>query len=375
VRRAYIVVGITGLCIAAAIAALGGDWRITFEKTSKGFVCLSDDNSRALIVCDNEYQIWDLLTGGQISALPKGGRILCFAFSNDGRKCAIGAEDGTGKIFDVETGKELSGIKEDGRIISQIAFLRNDSQLMTVSDGSIGIKMEPISQVDSVFKIWDLETGNSVQSFSIKNARYLRVMLSPDEKTFLTCHSGENGVLRLLELGSGKELRTYRGLQKYSICLTQFSPDGKYIISNVGGETHLWETETENLVHHVKGHLLSVWWSDKESVFATSPMDRTNAIIYDLKTGSVLNTFAHGNTPVICAFSPDGKRLAVGGAEEDQTVTIWDSITGKLLSRVKAPVSVVGIELSDDPKWMLTISDDGENDPPRRMTLRVWKGK
>jgi tetratricopeptide (TPR) repeat protein len=58
------------------------------------------------------------------------------------------------------------------------------------------------------------------------------------------------------------------------------------------------------------------------------------------------------------AFSPDGQRLA--SASSDQTVTIWDSATGKELFALKGHAGrVYGVAFSPDGQRLASANDDG----------------
>src|SRR5262245_25986391 len=71
----------------------------------------------------------------------------------------------------------------------------------------------------------------------------------------------------------------------------------------------------------------------------------------------------HKDTLDAVAFSPDGKQLATGGA--DDNVMIWDAMSGELLATLKGHEdSVLGVAFSPDGKSLASASADN--------TVRVW---
>ena len=63
------------------------------------------------------------------------------------------------------------------------------------------------------------------------------------------------------------------------------------------------------------------------------------------------------------AFSPDGKRLA--SASRDQTVKVWDAVTGQEILTLKGHTSgVTSVAFSPDGKRLASAAP--------RMTVKVW---
>src|SRR5262249_19081826 len=112
------------------------------------------------------------------------------------------------------------------------------------------------------------------------------VAFSPDGRTALTGF-WEKKILKLWDLATGKELRTFTG-HAADISSVAFSPDGRTALS------------AGNYDQTVKQ--------------------------WDIATGTVLRTFTgHGGPVHAVAVSPDGRTALSGGY--DRTLKLWD-LTG-----------------------------------------------
>jgi WD40 repeat protein len=114
----------------------------------------------------------------------------------------------------------------------------------------------------------------------------------------------------------------------------------------------------------------------KNSLKALVQMQRTPWVDSDTRTQvelALLNTVSnvaapntlggHGNCVSAVSFSPDGKLLASGGA--DNTVRLWDVETGKEIKTLSGHTNKVwGVSFSPDGKLLATGSDD--------KTVRLW---
>jgi WD40 repeat protein/transcriptional regulator with XRE-family HTH domain len=105
-----------------------------------------------------------------------------------------------------------------------------------------------------------------------------------------------------------------------------FSPDGSLLASmGISDTAKVWDARTGDLLHTLEGHtdlVNGLFFSPDGRWLATTNQDRT-VKIWDVKTGQVrANLTGHTGVTNSAVFSPDGRYLVTGSA--DQTAIFWD---------------------------------------------------
>lgn len=198
---------------------------------------------------------------------------------------------------------------------------------------------------------WDIATRKKL--FTVKKRSFwcVSVALSPDGRRLAAGDSF--GGLQLWDTATGKEL--FKRVHFPRLGGGQgvaFSPDGKRLLS---GST--WSSTTSGM------RMASISVSIK---------------LWDTGSGKELLTLEGHSRPVnSVAFSPDGKRLAVGGGTlkdartnifyhrgPEYCITIWDT-TGRQLVQIKGHLGTVqSIAFSPDGKRIASGSED--------KTIKIW---
>ncbi|HEY0073660.1 MAG TPA: hypothetical protein VGB77_06120, partial [Abditibacteriaceae bacterium] len=128
------------------------------------------------------------------------------AFSNDGKTLVTGGWDGVVQVWDWITGKELS----------RLQHAKASTKVQISPDGKL---LATACFNHSAAKLWDISTGQAVQSFKggsdsltplgIVTMGVDAIAFSPDKKSFVT-ESGD--AMRIWDIKSGQIFHTFHGV-------------------------------------------------------------------------------------------------------------------------------------------------------------------
>ena len=283
-------------------------------------------------------KLWDVSSGENINTFhgPRG-LSTSVAFSPDGTKLAssISGGDGTVEIREAATGKNINTIAGHLAGVQSIVFSPDGTKLAAGLSGS-GVKL------------WEIETGQQVATFSEK---VKSVAFSPDGMTLASTHPGALGGIKLWDIETGRNIATLQGSRE-RVWSVVFSPDGTKLASGSEDKTvKLWDVETGKNTATLRGHTNGVWsvvFSPDGTKLASAAEDKT-VKLWDVEMRTSIATL-EGHTGEVwsVAFSPDGTKLASGSA--DKTVRLWDVETVK---------NIVTLEGHRDWVWSVAFSPDG----------------
>jgi hypothetical protein len=146
------------------------------------------------------------------------------------------------------------------------------------------------ASLDKSVRSWELSSGHTDWVTSLA--------FSPDTEMLIS--GGMDGAIRLWDIQQGRSLQDLpaRAGRVWSLAL---SPDGKTLA--VGGDDHAI-------------HLFGM----------------TGDLVPRLLDGPVLKSALDPARHLV--FSPDGKRLATSGSQDDAAVEVWDAVSGRSLKQV-----------------------------------------
>jgi WD40 repeat protein len=236
---------------------------------------------------------------------------------------------------------------------------------------------------DGLIRLWRFADGSAIRTLGETGGPAWTVAFSPDSRTLAS--AGEERAVRLWDVASGALRHRLTG-HTLNIWTLAFSPDGTRLASGSFDRTvKLWDPAGGRLVRDLAGHkqaVVGLDWSP-DGRLATGGDD--NMIRMWDKEGTPLHAFAAGHHVHAITFTPDGRWMAVGGAESGGlnmlsrqifgarigggtgvTVRVWRVADGAMVAALNPFADqVVPIAISPDGQSLAAGSDTGE--------VALWK--
>lgn len=283
-------------------------------------------------------------------------RSICYPV--DGGMVVSGGNDGLLNIWDGETKKltktyyiHATGVfdaiflPENKRVIScgdeteiaivDISCRKVIQKLKCGENNPLGIAVSSdrrdLFLVDNLSTIstWDIETGHKKRSVVAQVKLSCRTAFSPVCRTVML--GGDDALLWLLELESGKPLRHFAG-HKGKVSSVAFSPDARTALSG-DSENVLWLWDLANgqgrPLHSFAGHgyVMSICFSPDGKFAISGGLDGV-VRLWNLESRQLVKNFVGHEGPVLSAiFSSDGRSFLSGGY--DLKLRQWDASTGE----------------------------------------------
>ena len=194
----------------------------------------------------NTIKLWETATNRKLRDLSSSGQTTvaiapAIAFSRDSRLVAASGSDNSVTVWDVMSGRELQklGGGSQGSLMASIGVyfiaFASDNRLVTVSDAA---------------RVWDLSSGRELQSINLSmpnvggiNGSDGGMTLSPDGTQLFLVSEDADSEVRVLDLGSGREVRRIK-LPENQIDSLQlsFNSEGHLLVAGIHNKRlKLWD--------------------------------------------------------------------------------------------------------------------------------------
>jgi WD40 repeat protein len=240
----------------------------------------------------------------------------CLAFSPDGALLASASYDNRIKLWDPATGLERANLDAQLNQPRCLAF-SSDGRLLACGGGRRLNSTAP----DRVAHLWDVATGQLLQTFGGHGEQVRGVVFSPDGRQLITTEDTQ--MVRFWEIETGRELRNFSEMSQVQ-CVA-YAPDGKSVAWGMQFGTltqfDVASGQPRSFAGRHQGEIRSLAFTPDGRRLATGGSDNT-VRLWDTETLSQLLILPAGVLPInSVAFSPNGDRLASAG--HDGAIRIW----------------------------------------------------
>ena len=257
-------------------------------------------------------------------------------FHPDGKRVISTGVDKSIRVWDLESGSEIQTFTGHTGWVGSLTFYPDLNKIAT-------------SGADGTVRFWDLESSSSERQLPSITGIVGLLIIHPDGKRFF--EGGEDKIVRIRDLVTGDILQEFKGHGEV-VTSGALSPDGAVLVSaDTLGKVRVWEVETGAELFVLDEHysaVNSIAFSPDGSRFCSSSGEGS-VKVWDVKTGKLETTFyGSGETVYRALFSPDGKKVIFSGA--DKMIRICN------LASESEIIHLVG---HTSPVWNIAFSPDG----------------
>ena len=337
--------------------AKGTEWR-PFGGHLDTVTCLAFAPDGKTVVSgskDGALRVWDVATSKELRVYRRHEEpITAVAIAPDGKAVLSGDNANAVHLWDLATGKQAHRFafaaisrRIDRGGVQYVGFMP-DGKTLLAGSAEVEQRGESDLHLKGVTGQWDRETGKRLR---YEEQDILPLGVSPSGKALASAEFVERNILALrmkLFLRSASDstaVELKAGAAGVPDPLV-FSVDGKTVAAGIhtsssgifGGGTseeryRVWEAVSgKEIVQLKRGGPVMAFAPDGGMLAAAGRSNEHAIRLMDPATGQDLGQFlGHLDEVTCCAFSPDGRFLASGSA--DQTILLWDRARAKPAGR------------------------------------------
>ncbi|HOD48585.1 MAG TPA: protein kinase [Candidatus Hydrogenedentes bacterium] len=315
-------------------------FQATFDKPGTRILTLAGDKTA---------RIWNAADGAPLTviktpyALINGGR-----FSPDESSIVLELWDGTARLFDAATAQEKVVFKGHSASVRSAQFEAGGNRLVTGSN-------------DGTVRIWDARSGAQLDILEGHDSEVVSVHPSPDGTTLIS--ATQKGQLYLwTPAASRTPVQIMRG------AFPVYSAAGSRVCYVDNGAAVVWDISAGKEIFRTKpgsADVVRTCFSPDDQLLLAAATDAVGRL-YDVATGSLVNSFNHGEEVKNGAFSPDQSMVLL--LSDAGLVTVWDIARATLVTSFTGhEAGVAAAAFSPDSQRIITAARDN--------TARVWDAR
>jgi WD40 repeat protein len=287
-------------------------------------------DGKAIITRGNDgVSVWNAATWQPVYRLPRTEDKLAVAISPDNKTLATLGLYGTIDLWDATTGQALRRMRvkvdhRNGGLIPTLVFSPDGKTLASAG-------------YSNTIHLWSATAGQEIQQLAGHERGIYALAFAPNGKSLISASLDETR--RYWDLATGRECRR----EKQDGWIRAFSPDGRWYAKSLDSTLTVCDLRSGKEIRKLEG--VGCNWCafspDGKTIAVDaaqggSPESEQRISLLEVATGKVRRAFTgHRGFLMAAAFSPDGKKLA--SASFDTTCLIWDVTGGQPSESSLAP--------------------------------------
>jgi len=274
------------------------------------------------------------------------------ALSPDGKMVVTACITSDGaKVWDTATGHLLRTLSGPRDAIAEVAFSPDSKWIVTANEYG----------ADPRIKIWDIETGEVIQSisFSATADSFIRALAFSPTSKYL---AASTIAIKVWDLQSGEMV--FQGVTREPEYI-EFLPDERQILlrdtiqnetgANIGEQGELWNILSQELVSTFEGDQAMPTLDGRRIFTEIGHSYGVTFIMWDVETGEKLRSFFREEVATHpYALSPDGEMMLLRNQTETKLANTRDGAVLRNFGNMGKPLSAHQA-FSDDGRLMITV--------------------